>query len=80
MNHTPASGDPAPDASSTTLMTPVVTIGGVQTAVQFSGLAPGYPGLYQINVTIPADASPGVQPLAVSINGVAANPVQLPIQ
>ena len=30
-----------------------VYIGGMSAAIQFAGLAPGYPGLYQINVTIP---------------------------
>jgi uncharacterized protein (TIGR03437 family) len=33
----------------------LVYLNGEQAAVQFAGLAPGYPGLYQINVTIPKD-------------------------
>jgi uncharacterized protein (TIGR03437 family) len=57
-----------------------VTIGNVPATVQFCGLAPGYAGLYQLNITIPADAPPGVQPVAISVNGVAANQVLLPIQ
>jgi uncharacterized protein (TIGR03437 family) len=80
VNHPPASGDPAPDSSSNTMSTPVVTIGGIPGSVQFSGLAPGYAGLYQLNVTIPTDAQPGMQPVAITVNGVAANPVLLPIQ
>jgi uncharacterized protein (TIGR03437 family) len=80
VNHAPASGDPAPDASATTLATPTVTVGGVAAKIGFSGLAPGYAGLYQINVTVPAEAPPGVQSLTVSINGIAANTVLLPIQ
>lgn len=80
VNHTPASGDPVSDSSSTTLETPVITVGGVNAPLQFSGLAPGYAGLYQVNITIPADAPPGLQPLTVSVHGVAANPVLLPIQ
>ncbi len=80
VNHTPASGDPAPDSSSTTLVSPTVFVGGVAASVLFSGLAPGYAGLYQINVSIPEAAPTGMQPLTASINGVAANTVLLPIQ
>ena len=84
VNHPPASGDPAPDSTSTTLVVPVATIGvrfaAVPATVQFCGLAPGYAGLYQLNITIPADVQPGLQPLIVSINGIAANAVLLPVQ
>ena len=55
-------------------------VGGVAAKVEFSGLAPGFAGLYQINLTIPVDATVGAQPLTVSLNGVAANTVLLPIQ
>jgi uncharacterized protein (TIGR03437 family) len=57
-----------------------VAVGGAAAKVAFSGLAPGYPWLYQINVTIPAAAAPGVQPLEVAINGIAAGTVYLPVQ
>ena len=50
---------------------PVVTIGGQQAVVQFSGLTPQTVGLYQINVLVPANAPTGLQPLTVSINGVS---------
>jgi uncharacterized protein (TIGR03437 family) len=76
----PASGDPASDSSAITLVTPDVTVGGVAAKVGFSGLAPGFAGLYQINVTIPQDAPAGMQPLHISANGIAANDVLLPIQ
>jgi uncharacterized protein (TIGR03437 family) len=80
VNSRPASGEPAADASSTTIITPTVTIGGIPAQVQFSGLAPGYAGLYQINVTVPAGAGSGSQEVAMSVNGVASNIVQLPVQ
>jgi uncharacterized protein (TIGR03437 family) len=63
-----SSGEPA---SSTELVRtnsePAVTIGGVTAPVQFSGLAPGFVGLYQVNVTVPSDAPTGTQPLKLSI-------------
>jgi uncharacterized protein (TIGR03437 family) len=66
-----SSGDPAsstlPLASTNT--TPTVTIGGSPTGFYFSGLTPGSVGLYQVNVTIPADAPTGTQPLKLSIGG-----------
>lgn len=66
----PASGDPASGTSlSTTTSQPVVMIGGQNAAVQFSGLAPGFPGLYQINVTVPAGLSVGNQSITVALNG-----------
>jgi uncharacterized protein (TIGR03437 family) len=40
--------------------------------VLFSGLAPGYVGLLQLNVQIP-NVAPGDHPLVVTIGGVASN-------
>jgi uncharacterized protein (TIGR03437 family) len=43
-----------------------IFIGGVEAPnVTYKGLAPGLAGLYQINVQIPVNAPPGVQPLAI---------------
>ena len=60
--------------------TPAVTIGGRPAAVTFSGLAPGFAGLYQVNVTVPADAPAGNQPLELSIGGEAAQASSIPVQ
>ena len=51
----PANGDPLV----TTNMQPKVIIGSISAPVIFSGLAPGFIGLWQINVVIPQDATPG---------------------
>jgi len=56
------SGTPAPTNGSllyTTVATPIVTIGGFNAPVLFSGIVPGYQGLYQVNVQIPAGVAPG---------------------
>jgi uncharacterized protein (TIGR03437 family) len=36
-----------------TLVPPVVSVNGREATVLFSGLAPGWPGLYQVNVALP---------------------------
>jgi uncharacterized protein (TIGR03437 family) len=76
----PASGSPAstsPLSQTTTL--PVVTIGGQQAYVGFSGLAPGYPALYQINATVPSGLT-GNQQVTVSIGGQTSPAGILPIR
>ena len=63
-----------------TLTTPRVTIGGEAAAVSFSGLSPGYVGLYQVNAQIPADASGGsAVAVQLSIGGVASNTVTIAV-
>ncbi len=53
-------GEPAPShpvANTTTA--PTVSIGGVSATVSFSGLAPGFVGLNQVNVVVPVNAPTG---------------------
>jgi len=51
------------------LVTPLaVTVGGLFAETVFAGLAPGYAGLYQINIRIPAAARPG-DAVALEITG-----------
>jgi uncharacterized protein (TIGR03437 family) len=83
VTNTPASGAPAPGGASANLANtttqPVVTIGGQQVTPSFSGLAPGYPGLYQLNVTVPAGLT-GNQQVTVSIGGQTSPAVVLPVK
>ena len=77
VNNQPTSGNESPGAPNlaTTTTQPVVTIGGKQATVQFSGLTPGYVGLYQINVQVPTGLTAGNQPITVTIGG-ATSPAQ----
>ena len=58
---------------------PNVTIGGVPATVQFSGLAPCFIGVYQINIAVPADAPIGELDLVLTSSGHSSNPVKLPV-
>jgi uncharacterized protein (TIGR03437 family) len=64
----------------TTLATPQVLIGGIASRVTFSGLAPGYTGLYQINAEVPVGAPTGVQPLVATADGVRSNQTTIQIR
>jgi minor extracellular serine protease Vpr len=78
---TPASGDPtAPEPLANTRVMPKVKIGNVDAPVKFSGLSPGSVGLYQINVTVPAQAPTGLQPVIMTINGIDSKASNLPVQ
>jgi len=68
------SGVPAPsNPPVSTLVTPAVTIGGLPALVQFSGLAPGYVGLYQVNAQVPCASPTGPAiPIALTIGGMAS--------
>lgn len=71
----PGLGSASPSSPlSRTNATPVVTIGGVPASVSFSGLAPGFVGLYQINAQIPAAIVTGPDiPIVLTIGGVVSN-------
>jgi uncharacterized protein (TIGR03437 family) len=60
-----------------------VYIAGEQAAIIYSGLAPGWPGLYQFNVVVPLDVPPsasGNVPLAVATPNAFHDQVSLPVQ
>jgi len=56
-----------------------VTLGGEQASVAFAGNASGLVGVTQINFTVPSDATPGDQPLVVTVGGASSGPVMLTI-
>ena len=63
-----------------TMNTPTVTIGGANAPVSFSGLAPGYVGLYQVNAQVPSGLAAGNQPVIITIGGAMSKSVLLPVQ
>jgi uncharacterized protein (TIGR03437 family) len=63
-----------------TMATTTVTIGGTKAIVSFSGLAPGFVGLYQINAEVPAGLKAGNQAVVVTVAGASSNSVLLPVE
>ena len=81
VDNTPGTGQRSSSVNlSRTTATPEVTVGGVPAKILFSGMTPETIGLYQINVVIPPDAPPGLQPLTLSVNGVTARVSQIFVQ
>ena len=76
-----AAGTPAPSPPSRTTAVPTVTIDGIPAEVVFSGLSPGYAGLYQINAKVPAGVPPGDdRPVLVSIAGQTSPAVSIAVR
>jgi len=63
-----------------TTIQPGVMFGNTAARVTFSGLAPGYVGLYQINAQVPAGVRGPAIPVTVQAAGVTSNLVTLAIQ
>jgi len=76
----PATGELVPISPlSRTTAQPLVAVGGRAASVLFSGLAPQFAGLYQLNIQLPPDAPPGDQDLVITLGGRAAKPVKLAV-
>ncbi|HXE75012.1 MAG TPA: S8 family serine peptidase [Candidatus Xenobia bacterium] len=66
---------------SQTTATPTVTIGGVPATVLFSGLAPGFVGLYVVTLQVPAGAPTGAAvPVVLTIGGIQSNTVTIAVE
>ena len=81
VTNTPATGEGSPaDPLASSRATPSVTIGGRQAQVLFSGLTPFTVGLYQINLVPANDTPTGLQPVVITVNGVASKAVNIAIR
>ena len=65
---------------SLTSIPPVVAVGGIVAEVLFSGLAPGFVGLYQVNAVVPLDAPSGDLDVVIQADGQASNPAKMAVQ
>jgi uncharacterized protein (TIGR03437 family) len=77
-----ATGTPGPASEplARTTATPVVTIGGQIADVLYSGIAPGFVGLYQLNLRVPATAPSGAVDIEVRVGETAGNAAKLQVQ
>ena len=71
----PPDGEPAKALAPTSLQTRVFINDGFvpDSDVQYSGLAPGFVGVWQINVKVPANVPPGDVPVVVLLNDINSN-------
>ena len=81
VDHTPADGG-VPSVLANTIAVPTVMFGGVAGTVEFSGLAPQFVGVNQLNVQVPAGVKSGsAVPLQIQVNGfTSTNQVVVAIQ
>jgi uncharacterized protein (TIGR03437 family) len=77
----PATATGVPTAVANTASVATLTIGGVNTKVDFAGVITAAAGTYQVNFTVPAGIQvQGSQPLVISIGGASSsNKVTLPL-
>lgn len=81
----PASGDPAPSSPLAQCSSAVtVTIGTTKVTPDFCGLAPGFSGLYQLNVTVPSSLAAGsypvIYPVTVTAGGQTSKASGIPVR
>ena len=81
VSNQPPDGSASPSGPLAETTTPTqVTIGNVQADVIFSGLAPGYVGLYQVNALVPAGVAAGsAVPVVISMGGASSNTVTIAV-
>jgi adhesin/invasin len=75
-------GSPASATPPSTTVNPVtVTIGGKAAQVAFSGLTPGYAGLYQVNAVLPSGIATGdAVPVLISVAGQTSPPATMAVK
>jgi uncharacterized protein (TIGR03437 family) len=80
LNNQPASGAGSPSSPlATAVDTPTATLGGTAVKVVFAGLTPGFIGLVQLNLQLPANLPTGSLPLVIQSPGDSSSPVNLAV-
>ena len=78
---TAGEGAPSSPPLAKTADTVTVTIGGIDATVQFAGLAPGFTGLYHVNVVVPEGVQSGDDvPVVLNVAGQSSPPVTVALQ
>lgn len=81
VDNAPAPGAASPASPLARTRTPAtVTIGGLICEVQFAGLAPGFAGIYQVNIRVPAGIARGAQELIISAGAVRSRPAPVLVE
>lgn len=75
-----AAGEAAPAPPLTARGTVQVQIGNQTIAPLFAGLAPGFAGLYQVNVQVPQGLAGGTHPMRIIARNVSSNEVTLSVR
>ncbi len=69
---TPIATGAAPTTTVRTTTLPVLMVNSTPATVLFSGLSPGYPGVYQVNMTVPQVAPGNTLPFQIQIGGITS--------
>jgi len=63
-----------------TALSPTVFVGGIPLKASFSGLAPGFVGLYQVDLKLPDNLAAGAQGVILSVGSTHSNEVKILVQ
>ena len=69
---TPLATGAAPSVTTNTTTTPTVLVNSVPVTPLFSGLSPGYPGVYQVNMRVPQVSPGNTLPFQIQIGGITS--------
>ena len=75
-----ATGPSSPPFAEVPSGTASATINGENAPVLFAGLAPGFVGLLQMNITVPSDLGAGTYPLVITVAGAKSTPAMVSIR
>jgi uncharacterized protein (TIGR03437 family) len=80
-NPASTAGQPTPfDSLRPTASAVTLSIGGVPATVLFSGLTPGFSGLYQVNAYMPSGVAAGDAAVLLTEGGISSRPVTMAVQ